>query len=64
MGCRDALLPQFNAESGGTSGNGHSATISVNASHGHAIYVGNVGGSLSHENRMPYEVVTRWKRIA
>ena len=62
IGCRDALLPQFNAESGGTSGNGHSATISVNASHGHAISVGNVGGSLSHENRMPYEVVTRWKR--
>lgn len=62
LGCRDALLPQFNAESGGDFGHGHSATISVNASHGHNISVGNVGGSLSHENRMPYEVVTRWKR--
>ena len=38
--------------------------FSVNASHGHTISVGNTGGNIAHENRMPYTAVNRWLRTA
>ena len=63
VGCRDALLPQFNAEAGGTAGTGHSATISVNATHGHTITISATGNDQSHENRQPYVVIYRFRRI-
>lgn len=63
INCRDANNPAFCAESGGSAGSGDNAIISVNATHGHIISVSNIGGSLPHENRQPYETVQRWKRI-
>ncbi len=63
ISCRDANNPAFHAEAGGDAGEGHNAIISVNATHGHTISVSNIGGSLPHENRQPYETVQRWKRI-
>lgn len=38
--------------------------LSINASHTHNISIGNTGGDQSHENRMPYTVINRWKRTA
>ena len=32
--------------------------------HTHTATAGNTGGNRPHENRMPYEVVHRWKRTA
>lgn len=36
----------------------------VNASHGHSVFISNTGGNNHHENRQPYTVVNRWKRTA
>ena len=47
---------------GGTVDPKHRVKLTINAPHAHNISVGNVGGNSHHENRMPYEVVNRWKR--
>ena len=49
---------------GPASGDGVTASININASHGHNASIGNSGGSGAHENRQPYTVVNRWKRTA
>lgn len=49
---------------GPASGDGVTARININASHGHNASIGNSGGSGAHENRQPYTVVNRWKRTA
>lgn len=36
--------------------------INFNGSHGHTVSINATGGSKTHENRQPYEVVQRWKR--
>lgn len=47
---------------GPASGDGVTAGININASHGHNASIGNSGGSGAHENRQPYTVVNRWRR--
>lgn len=39
-------------------------TTSSAGNHGHAVTVGAIGGNLKHENRPPFETVSRWKRTA
>lgn len=39
-------------------------SLHINASHTHDINIGNSGGNATHENRMPYQVINRWKRTA
>lgn len=46
----------------GTTGNANIGLTSNNGEHTHPISA--TGGNQPHENRMPYEVVNRWKRIA
>jgi hypothetical protein len=36
---------------------------SVNGEHSHQISINNTGGGNSHENRQPYQVINRWRRI-
>lgn len=45
---------------------GHSGyyQYTINASHSHSLTVNSTGGNASHENRMPYTVINRWKRAA
>lgn len=45
---------------------GHSGyyQYTINASHTHSLTVNSTGGNASHENRMPYTVINRWKRTA
>ena len=45
---------------------GHSGyyQYTINASHTHSLTVNSTGGNDSHENRMPYTVINRWKREA
>lgn len=38
--------------------------LHIDASHGHSASASNTGSNTAHENRMPYQVVTRWKRTA
>lgn len=38
--------------------------IKFEHNHSHNITIGNTGNNAPHENRMPYEVVQRWKRTA
>ena len=38
--------------------------FSVNASHGHTIFVNNSGSGVKANNLQPYEVVIHWKRMA
>ena len=38
--------------------------FNIDASHSHILSINNTGGNIKHENRMPYEVVHRWKRTA
>ena len=47
---------------GPASGDGVTAGININASHGHNASASNSGGSGAHENRQPYTVVNRWRR--
>ena len=49
---------------GPASADGVTSSIHINASHGHSARIGNSGGSRVHENRQPYIVVNRWKRVA
>ena len=44
-----AALPNRNTTSSGT--------------HNHVITISHTGGNARHENRPPYEVVWRWKRM-
>ena len=64
IGCRIANIPQFYAESGGSTGAGQSATISINSTHGHTISVSPAGNNQLHENQQPYQAVSRWYRSA
>ena len=41
-----------------------SYVLKINASHSHTISLGNVGGGNTHENRQPYIVVYRFRRIS
>jgi microcystin-dependent protein len=47
-----------------TSGHHGYYRYTVNASHGHSVFISNTGGNNHHENRQPYTVVNRWKRTA
>lgn len=38
--------------------------IKFEHNHNHNITIGNTGNNASHENRMPYEAVQRWRRTA
>ena len=38
--------------------------LHIEASHNHSATISTAGNSQPHENRMPYEVVHRWKRTA
>lgn len=38
--------------------------FNIDASHSHVLSINNTGSNIKHENRMPYEVVHRWKRTA
>ncbi|WP_337465749.1 hypothetical protein [Megasphaera sp.] len=49
---------------GPASSDGVTAGININASHGHNASIGNSGGSGAHENRQPYQVISRWRRTA
>lgn len=49
---------------GPASADGVTSRINIDASHGHDASIGNSGGSGAHENRQPYIVVNRWKRVA
>lgn len=48
----------------GSNGNKTPKTITINAIHTHTFTTSSVGGNASHENRMPYQVINRWKRTA
>lgn len=48
----------------GSNSNSTPMTITINASHGHNVSINAVGNSQKHENRPPYQVINRWKRIA
>lgn len=48
----------------GSNGNSTPKTITINATHSHTFTTSSVGGNASHENRMPYVAVNRWKRTA
>ena len=47
-----------------TVSNWKAPSLYINASHTHDINIGNSGGNATHENRMPYQVINRWKRTA
>ena len=49
---------------GGSNGNSTPKKITINATHSHTFTTSSVGSNAPHENRMPYEVVHRWKRTA
>ena len=36
--------------------------FNIDASHSHVLSINNTGGNAKHENRQPFEVVSRWKR--
>lgn len=55
------IARDYNGRSGG---NSDATTINMQASHSHTISVYNAGGNQTHENRMPYTVINRWKRTA
>ena len=60
-----ALTPgNNNFEGGSWNGSFKKAKTSEDGAHSHTITVGEAGNSQPHENRMPYEVVHRWKRTA
>lgn len=52
----DSHVYQLSATSSSAGDHSHSASASAS--------VGNTGGNTAHENRMPYQVVHRWNRIA
>lgn len=62
------------AEYAGVNGNYHiRGTVDTNSggsasgtagNHQHTITISGTGGNESHENRMPYQVINRWKRTA
>lgn len=54
---------------GHSSYNGTAAWDSLNqtttaGAHSHTISIANTGGNVRHENRPPYQVINRWKRVA
>lgn len=53
-----------NVGSGGIGGTYLSTSTDGYHSHSASATIGNTGGNASHENRMPYVVVNRWKRTA
>ena len=48
----------------GSNSNSTPKNITINATHSHTFTTSSVGGNAPHENRMPYQVVNRWKRTA
>ena len=38
--------------------------LHIAASHSHGATISTVGNNQTHENRMPYTVINRWKRTA
>lgn len=58
-----AMTPGNNQHEGGSwDGSFKTAKTSEDGAHSHTITVEAAGNSQPHENRMPYEVVNRWKR--
>lgn len=53
-----------NTNAGGKGGTYLSTSADGKHSHSVKASIGNSGGGQSHENRMPYIVVNRWKRTA
>ncbi|MBO9150534.1 MAG: hypothetical protein J7E11_22455, partial [Escherichia coli] len=47
-----------------TDNNGGGSVTGTSGNHQHTITISGTGGNESHENRMPYIVVNRWKRTA
>ena len=50
--------------SSSTDKNGGGSVTGTSGNHQHTITISGTGGNESHENRMPYIVVNRWKRTA
>jgi hypothetical protein len=44
--------------------NGGGSASGTAGNHQHTITISGTGGNESHENRMPYQVINRWKRTA
>ena len=53
-----------NTNAGGKGGTYLSTSADGYHSHSVMASIGNSGGGQSHENRMPYTVINRWKRTA
>ena len=53
-----------NVNAGGKGGKALSTSTDGNHSHDVSASIGNSGSGQSHENRMPYTVINRWKRTA
>ena len=52
------------SKNGPTSGQYLRRWVNFNGSHGHGLTINNTGNGTAHENRQPYTVIARWKRIA
>ena len=49
---------------GGGQGENAKRSLYIDATHTHTGLISNMGGNQHHENRQPFEVALRWKRIA
>ena len=54
----------FASQNGPTSGEYLRRWVNFNGSHNHGLTINNTGNGTAHENRQPYTVIARWKRVA
>lgn len=54
----------FASQNGPTSGEYLRRWVNFNGSHNHGLTISNTGKGTAHENRQPYTVIARWKRVA